>query len=384
MSQVDSRLRGLRVLLVGNDPEYFLMHRLPLVRALAAGGIDLHVAIPFVRDDPRFKGHEFTLHPLSLHRGSVNPFGELRTARELAALNKRIRPTLLHHITLKPVLYGSAVARACGTPHVVNSITGLGYVFSRDTAPARTLRALVLPLMRYGCNRSNVTMLFENTDDRDVYCSLGITELSRCHIVPSSGIEPEHYPAHEHRPGAVTVMLLGRMLWDKGVREFVEAARRVRAQLHEVSFVLVGGTDPNPESIPEAQLQGWHQEGVVEYWGWRSDVPGTLGRADILCLPSYREGLPRALLEGGASGLALVATDVPGCRDAVVDGVSGLLVPLRDPEALANAILTIGRDFERRKAMGAAARVHATARFSVTSVVAQTCAVYSEALGRMS
>ena len=370
--------------MVGNDPEYFLMHRRGLANALAAEGIDLHVAIPFDRGDERFRDTEFELHHLSLKRGSRNPLLEGQVFYELAALSRRVKPVLIHHVTIKPVMYGSAVARVLGTRAVVNSITGLGYVFSSSNADARLMKSVVVPLMRYGCNRQNVTMLFENGDDLQLYCSLGIADPTRSRVVPSSGVDPAGYDLHEHKPGPTTVMLLGRMLWDKGIREFVEAARVVRQRHPRTRFVLVGATDPNPESIPETSLRLWHDEGTVEYWGWRPDVARALQAADILCLPSYREGLPRALLEGGAAGLALVTTDVPGCRDAVRVGVSALVVPARDATALAGAILEFVESVERRTTMGAAARADVAARFSLESVVEQTRSVYGEALSRCS
>lgn len=373
-------LRGRRILLVGNDPEYFLMHRLALARSLVARGIDLHVAIPFATDDPRFASLPFPLHRLPLRRGSLNPMSELRALAALRVLTRRLRPELVHHVTIKPVLYGSIIARLSGTPHVVNSITGLGFVFASASFGARLLRALVRPLMRFGCLRPNVTMLFENRDDLQLYCDQGMAEKSRTGVIPSSGIDVAEYTPRQHGNGAVTVMLLGRMLWDKGIREFVDAAREVSRQRPGTKFVMVGGTDPNPESIPMQTLAQWQSEGVVEYWGWRSDVAAVLSGADILCLPSYREGLPRSMLEGGATGLPLIAADVPGCRDALQPGVTGLLVPVRDSAALAAAILKLVDDPDLRARMGQAARLDVATRFSTSSVIEGTMAVYRNVL----
>jgi glycosyltransferase involved in cell wall biosynthesis len=381
--QSSTPVRGRRILLVGNDPEYFLMHRLALATALLEMGIDLHVAIPFDPSDVRFQSLPFPLHRLPLLRGSVNPWLEMRTVAALAALSRRLRPLLVHHVTIKPMLYGSMVARLLGTPCVVNSITGLGFVFSSSGPAAKGLRLLVQPLMRFGCMRPNVTMLFENHDDLLLYCRQGMAQTSSSKVIPSSGIDISNYTPRQHEEGAVTVMVLGRMLWDKGIREFVEAARMVAAQRPATKFVLVGGTDPNPESIPLNTLQQWQHEGTVEYWGWRSDIPAVLSGADILCLPSYREGLPRSLLEGGASGLPLVATDVPGCRDALQPGISGLLVPPKDSAALAAAILRLVDDVGLRRQMGQAARADVANRFSTTSVVNATVSVYQDAIARV-
>lgn len=373
-------LRGCRLLLVGNDAEYFLMHRLALAKALIAQGIDLHVAIPFDVADPRFAAMPFPLHPLPLSRGSLNPWLELRALGALWALTRRLRPRLVHHVTIKPVLYGSIIARLLGTPSVVNSVTGLGYVFASSAPGARILRAIVRPLMRFGCFRPNVTMLFENRDDLLLYCELGMADKPKTSVIPSSGINVEEFTPRQHGTRAATVMLLGRMLWDKGIREFVEAARLVGKQRPGTRFVLVGGTDPNPESIPTQTLQQWQQENAVEYWGWRSDVAAVLSHADILCLPSYREGLPRSMLEGGAAGLPLIATNVPGCRDALQPGVTGLLVPARDSAALASAILKLVDDADLRAQMGQAARLDVATRFSTTSVIEGTMTVYRHSI----
>jgi glycosyltransferase involved in cell wall biosynthesis len=375
-------LLGRRILLVGNDPEYFLMHRLALATALVEQGIDLQVAIPFASSDGRFRGLPFAVHRLPLRRGSLNPWSEMRALGALLALSRRVRPSLVHHVTIKPMLYGSLVARLLGTPCVVNSITGLGYVFSSSEPAARCLRLLVRPLLRFGCVRPNVTMLFENQDDLVLYGRQRMAQVSNSRVVPSSGIDVGLYEPRQHDQRVVTVMVLGRMLWDKGIREFVEAARMVAAKRPTTKFVLVGGTDPNPESIPLATLQRWQQEGAVDYWGWRSDIPAVLSKADILCLPSYREGLPRSLLEGGAAGLPLIATDVPGCRDALRPGVSGLLVPPKDSAALASAILRLVDDVEMRRQMGQAARSDVASRFSIDSVVDATVAVYRDSMAR--
>lgn len=375
-------LLGRRILLVGNDPEYFLMHRLALATALVEQGIDLQVAIPFDSSDERFRALPFAVHRLPLLRGSLNPWSEMRTLGALFALSRRLRPILVHHVTIKPMLYGSIVARVLGTPCVVNSITGLGYVFASSEPAARCLRLVIRPLLRFGCMRPNVTMLFENQDDLLMYCRKRMAQVSSSRVAPSSGIDVAHYTPRQHDEGAVTVMVLGRMLWDKGIREFVDAARMVAAQRPATRFVLVGGTDPNPESIPLATLQRWQQEGAVEYWGWRSDIPAVLSQADILCLPSYREGLPRSLLEAGAAGLPLIATDVPGCRDVLQPGVSGLLVPPRDSAALASAILRLVDDAGMRKHMGQAARIDVAKRFSTASVVNATVTVYQDAITR--
>ena len=375
-------LAGVRILLVGNDPDYFLMHRLALANALTRDGVDLHVAIPFNRGDERFRSLNFPLHRISLSRGSRNIVSEITALSDILRVSRRVAPTIVHHATIKPVTYGSIAARLLRTPAVVNSITGLGYIFSSKNRDARLMRRLIAPALKFGCNRRAVTMLFENADDLKIYRDLGISRSAVSMVVPSSGIDVDAFEKHTHRDGPVTVMFLGRMLYDKGIVEFVDAARIVKRRRPETKFVLVGASDPNPESIPQTVISVWQSEGILEHWGWRSDVPQVLQNADILCLPSYREGLPRVLLEGAASGLAVVTTDVAGCRDAILPGCTGLMVPVRDSAALADAILELVVSRARRAALGSQARIDVQARFSISTVLTQTRNAYRGALDR--
>ncbi len=368
---------SLRLLLVGNDADYFFMHRLPLARALHGAGYDLHVAIPHLASDARVRAELYPVHRIPLSRGSTNAFRDLRTFVALSSLYRSLRPDLIHHVTLKPTLYGGVAARLCRIGRVVNSVTGLGFAFMSQTRRAALLRSALVPLLRYGCRRPGVRMLFENHEDLETYVELAICDRRASRILASSGITPDCFRNPERDPTAdVTVVTVSRMLWDKGIAELVEAARLVRAQRPNVRFVLVGGSDPNPTSIPEPTIRGWQKEGTIEWLGFRNDVPEILSRAHVFCLPSYREGLPRSLMEAAAAGLPAVASDVPGCRDVVEHRVTGLLVPPRDPEALATALLSLVEDPALRQTMGAAAQARARGRYTVDLVVRSTEDVY--------
>jgi glycosyltransferase involved in cell wall biosynthesis len=368
-----------RVLLVGNDVEYFIMHRLALALALARRGIDLHVALPSQPHEPLLHSQPFKLHLYDLKRASTNPLREVAALRQLRSLYRRARPAIIHHFTIKPVLYGSLAARGIEA-RVVNSVTGLGYLFTNSSAAVAVLRTLALPLLRIGCNRSDVTMAFENRDDLAVYVKQGVCAESQTTVLPSAGIDPAQFARPKTAHNGTVVMVLSRMLYAKGILDFIEAARIARRDAPELRFVLVGGSDPNPESIPSEHLTKAAAEGAVEYWGPTEDPGLALSSADILCLPSYREGLPRSLLEGALIGLPLIASDVPGCRDVVTHGENGLLVPVRNPNELALAALRLHRDPPLRVTMGERGRQTAAARYTVEAVADQTLAVYAQAL----
>jgi glycosyltransferase involved in cell wall biosynthesis len=368
------------VLLVGNDVEYFTMHRLALARALARRGIDLHVALPSAPQEPTLLQQPFKLHTYELRRASTNPAREATAFWQLRRLYDSLCPALIHHFTIKPVLYGSFASR--GLPsRVVNSVTGLGYLFTNESGFVRVLRTIVLPILRAGCKRSSVTMAFENRDDLSVYLRNNVCTEEQCTVLPSAGIDVANF-SHKRTPHAGTVvMLLSRMLYAKGVLEFIDAARIARRNEPTLRFVLVGGSDPNPESIPLDKLRAAHAEGAIEYWGPTGDPGAALAQADVLCLPSYREGLPRSLLEGALMGLPLIASDVPGCRDVVEHERNGLLVPVKSSAPIAEAALRLHRSPELRVAMGEEGRKFVSSRYTVEAVADQTIAVYLAALG---
>ncbi|HEX7114308.1 MAG TPA: glycosyltransferase family 4 protein [Steroidobacter sp.] len=373
-----------RVLLVGNDADYFLSHRLPLALRLSQEGYELHVALPFDPGDVRYRGLPFTLHRISLSRGSMRLHHEMKTLMELLSLYRRLRPDLVHHVTLKPTLYGGVAARLTGVPLVVNAMTGLGYVFTSDAIQARLIRAIAKWPLRFACRRENVTMIFQNPEDRDTFVSLGLTRKESTTLIRGSGVDVNIYrPAEEPPTGEPVVMLVSRMLWDKGIAEFVEAARMLKEEGATARFVLVGGTDPNPSSVPEATLKEWSSGGVVEWWGRQSDMPRIWAQAHIACLPSYAEGLPKSLLEAAAMGLPMVATDIPGCREIVRPGVTGLLVAKGDSRQLADALRQLIADPLRRRTLGGNARKLVETDFTVNKVVAETLELYEWLLSGM-
>jgi glycosyltransferase involved in cell wall biosynthesis len=372
-----------RLLFLITEDWYFWSHRLDLARAAAQAGFDVSIATRVTNHGERVQREGFRLSPISLFRRSRNPFVELAAVLELVRLYRRERPEIVHHVAMKPILYGSLAAWITGVPVVVNAFAGLGYAFTDETRRRsiehRYLRRALKLLLRL----SKSVVIFQNKDDRDLLFEEGVIELQHTRIIPGSGVDTKTFDLRQSDTECPVVMLASRMLWDKGIGEFVEASRRLKQKGVLARCVLVGRCDEhNPAAIDPTQIHQWVREGLVEWWEHREEMSSTLASAAIVVLPSYREGLPKVLLEAAACGKPLIATDVPGCRDVVTHGVNGLLVPVRDPAALTAAIDALLRDSWRRAAMGEAGRKVVVRDFSVERVAGQVIDLYRELLAR--
>lgn len=369
-----------RLLFVVTEDWYFLSHRLPLARAARARGWDVGVATRVGECEPLLRREGFRVFPLrALRRSSTNPIAEAAAIGELARIYRSFRPGVVHHVAIKPVLYGTMAARLVGVPRVVNALAGLGYLFSSRTIRARLLRRVAVGLLREAMDSRRVVTILQNPDDREVLVRLGITKPERTALIRGSGVDVDRFrpAAGEAASGVPVILYAGRMLRDKGIGELVGASRRLRDASIEVRVVLVGDPDPsNPSSIPEGTLHGWVEEGVVEWLGRRSDVDALLRGAAIACLPSYREGVPKFLLEAAASGVAIVSTDVPGCREIARDGDNALLVPPRDERALFEALSKLLDSQETRRRFGLRGREIVMAEFREQQVVDATLDLY--------
>jgi len=365
-----------RLLYVCAPVDFFVSHRLTLARAAQAAGFDVHVMTP---DDgvgvAAIKAAGLTWHELAIERGGMNPLREAATVRFFIAAYRRIRPDVVHHVTIKPVLYGTLAARIVDVPRVVNAVSGLGYMFTGGSALRRRFGAL---LYRLCLGHRDMTVIVQNAEDRDFFVGKRLIDPAAIVLIPGSGVDLALFeqPPRRTRPMVIQTC---RMLADKGVREFIAAAAMLRPH-HDARFVLVGGPDPaNPTSIPVAELEAAVDAGNIEWLGQRSDIPDLLATATVYCLASYREGLPKSLIEAAAASLPLVTTDTSGCREVVTDGVNGLLVPVADAPALAAAIGRLLDDEALRDRLGRAARADAEARFNVRRIVAAQVALYGAA-----
>lgn len=366
----------MKILLFANSDWYLYNFRLALAQAARAQGYEVVLLSPPGPYVPRLEQAGFRWIEARLSRRSLNPLGELAAIWWLARLYRRERPDLVHHFTVKCVLYGSLAARLAGVAAVVNAVTGLGHVFSASGPGAWLLRPWLGLFYRLTLRGSQV--VFQNPDDLAVFLARGWTRRGDSHLIRGSGVDVRRFCPHHCAGKANAVLLASRLLWAKGVGEYVAAAQRVRRQLPEVKFLVAGVPDPgNPGSIPLETIERWKSQGEVVLLGQREDMAALMGEVDVLVLPSYYgEGVPRCLIEGAASGLALVASDTPGCREVVKHGINGMLVPPRDGERLAEAVLALLRDDKLRTAMGEKSREIACADFSEQQVIDETLQVY--------
>lgn len=370
-----------KILYVVNDAPFFLSHRLALARAARDAGYEVHVATPDAPAAAAIRAERLMFHPVPMRRSGTRPLDEARSFLALLRLYRRLRPDLVHHVTIKPVLYGGIAARLAGVRAVVNAVTGLGYVFINPGTKNAALRRAALQAYRVALRHPHSRVIFQNPDDLNLFQSEGLVDADAAVMIRGAGVDMEMFTARPEPPGTPVVLLASRMLWDKGVGEFVEAARLLRSAGVAALFVLTGDTDPaNPAAIDPAQLQAWQASGVIEWRGHCDDMAAQFAAAHVVCLPSYREGLPKVLIEAAASGRPLVASDVPGCREIVRHGVNGLLVPARDARALADALRRLIDDADLRGRMGREGRELAVREFSLEKVIDETLAVYRDLL----
>ncbi len=377
-----------RLMFVVNNAAFFESHRLPVARAAQAAGWQVQLctgheasATLAAHAMPRLQQAGIVHTRLAFRSAGLNPLTELRGLVQLVRLMRRERPDVVHCASPKGVLYGALAARLSGVPALVIAVSGVGFTFT-DGGASRlrgVLRALVGPLSSWAWNHRRKRVIVQNAQDRSEVCARGWAGSEETVLLPGSGVDLPRYTALPLAPRDDIVLLPARLLRDKGVLEFVQAARGLRAQLPGWRFVLVGTADyDNPSAVAPGEIERWVAEGVVQWWGHREDMPAVYGRVRIVCLPSYREGMPRCLLEAAAAGCAVITTDVPGCRDAIEPGRSGLLVPPRDAAALATALLALCTDPARIDRLARAGRELARRRFSQETVIQRTLAIYDE------
>jgi glycosyltransferase involved in cell wall biosynthesis len=372
-----------KILFVVAEDWYFWSHRRPIAAAALQNGYDVYVATRVGDCGEKIIGAGFRLIPLRLNRSSYSLFHELRTVGQLRSIYRQVKPDIVHHIALKPVLYGSMAALGERRTQVINAFAGLGYLVSSPTFKARALKRVLWTMFRFLLNRPNSFLLLQNREDRDLLVAdVGVLP-EKTTIIRGSGVDIHEFQATAELPGVPIVLLSSRMLWIKGISDFVDAAKLLRARGVNARFVLAGDTDlGSPGAIPREKLQEWQNAGSVEWWGHQQSMPQMLQQATLVCLPSHGgEGVPKALIEAAASERAIVATDVPGCRDIVRHGINGLLVATKNPAALADAIATLLNNASLRAEMGRRGRKIAVNEFSEEKVIQQTLALYRKLLG---
>ncbi|MCB5187688.1 glycosyltransferase family 4 protein [Methylobacillus caricis] len=350
-------------------------HWLPLITGTKLAGFDVVLVTNVTNHEGELEQLGIRVIPLNIVRRSLNPFSAILTVYRLATIYRKERPEICHHIAIKPMLLGSIAAALTKVRHRVNWVAGLGWLFISQGWFALFLKRGVTKVFSHLLKSTEV--IVENGDDAAVMQGMGMRP-SHITLIRGAGVDTRVFApqARDEKP-PIVVVLPARMLWDKGIGEFVEAAAMLKAEKIDARFVLVGGTDAgNLASIAEAQLRTWQALGHIEWWGRRDDMPKVLEQANIVCLPSYREGLPKALLEAASSGKPIVTTNVPGCREVVQDGYNGILVPAKDAIKLAEALRRLILDHVMRQRMGHAGREMVLKEFSQEYIVRKVLSVY--------
>lgn len=373
---------GRRIVFFVTEDWYFYSHRLPLAQAALDNAYDVHLVTRVTKRSATTAPEGLTVHDIDVRRGSLNPFNDIRLLVHLVVLLRRLRPDILHNVALKPTIYGS-IAAALGSrrTQVVNALGGLGFVFSSTGPRTAWLRRLVLAQLRIALSGARRSLILQNEDDAQLLVKHRIVRRSAITLIRGSGVDPNVFVPHEHEDRIPVVALTARLLRDKGIHEFVQAVTILRERGVEARFVLIGAPDPdNPSSVTEEQCLSWQNSPGVEFWGWNSTMSLTLSEVDIVVLPSYREGLPKSLLEAASCALPIVTCDTSGCRDVVIDGYNGYLVPVGSVQPIADALDGLLKSPDTRVAMGLRGRALVLEKFSLTMVVEQTLSLYRKVL----
>jgi glycosyltransferase involved in cell wall biosynthesis len=366
-----------RLLYVVSEDWFFCSHFIDRAIAARDAGFDVAVATNPTGLRQRIESVGIRVHDLRMDRGSLSPLQSLRIVTRLARLVRAEAPDIVHAVALKPIFFAGMAAAIGRRAAFVNAPVGMGFIYTSDSVLAWALRPVVSILLRRLLNPKGSRVVFENPDDLAEYVSRRFVKETDTVLIRGAGIDTAKFKPSPSAAGVPCVILVARMLRDKGIFEYVQAAALLRSRGIAVRFLLVGAPDPlNRAAVAEGQLSAWAKEGVVEWAGPRNDIPELLAASHIACLPSYREGLPKSLLEALAAGLPIVTTDVPGCRETVVDGVNGYLVPARDAQALALAIEKLAVDPILRSVMGRESRRLAERHFSQEIVCRKTIDLY--------
>ncbi|KAA3627108.1 MAG: glycosyltransferase family 1 protein [Proteobacteria bacterium] len=374
---------GAVLLFLVTEDWYFASHRLPLAVDAGKAGYQVVVATRVRSHGDRISKRGIRVIDFDLGRRFINPLTEIMVLWRLVRLYAHERPAVVYHVGMKPVVYGSLAARIAGVAARVNAIAGLGYVFTSRRLKAKFLRPFLKTALRILLRGGKSRVIVQNRDDQRTLSEMMGCDAGNTVLIPGAGVDLDQFQPTDELSGNPVVLFASRMLWDKGVGDFVSAAERLRKKGVGARFVLVGAPDEgNPSSVPLAQIETWQRTGLVEWWGRRDDMPSVFAGSHLVCLPSYYgEGIPKVLIEAAASGRAIVATDIPGCRDIVHHEVNGLLVQPHDVGALATAMAMLVGNTELRRAMGAAGRRIAEAEYGLVSINRQSLAVIKAVAG---
>src|SRR6516162_6741122 len=368
-----------RVLYVVTEDWAFLSHRLPMARAARDAGFEVHVATRVSRGAAAIEAERFTLHPIPFARGSLSPLAAIASIAALRRVRRDVKPELTHHVALQACVLG--MLSTLGQPAAcINAFIGLGYSFTSETGKARVVRALIGLTLRFLINRRDCVALVQNKDDRAALVSLGLAQ-NRIALIPGSGVDVNRLTPLAEPNGAPTFGFVGRLLEDKGIRTLVAAHRLLRTRVPDARLLIAGSSDPaNPASVTEAEAKSWNTEAGIAWLGYVGDIVSFWSKVHVAVLPSRREGLPLSLMEAAACGRAMIASDVPGCREVVLHEQTGLVFPVDDAAALADAMERLAADPRLRARYATAARKLAVERLAADVIGRQIVALYRQLL----
>lgn len=374
--------KSKKLLFVVNVEWFFLSHRLPIALKAIKEGYEVHIATGITNRLVEMESYGLIVHPLSFDRSDSSPFSSFKLLLDILNVYKKVRPDIVHLVTIKSVLIGGLAARIAKIPSVVVAISGLGFTFTDRSLKAKLILIIIERLYRLALSSRNLVVIVQNKDDLATVKKLSQLSDDVFTLLPGSGIDLQEFYPCPYPEGLPVIVMASRMLFSKGVGEFVKASVQLKKEGIKARFVLVGEPDPaNPRSLTKEQLESWHQQEIIEWWGFSSKMAETINKSHIIVLPSYYgEGLPKVLIEASACGRAIITTDIPGCRDAIEPNVTGLLVPPKEVEPLAKAMRYLILNPEICLQIGMEARKRAETIFSIDEIVSAHLEIYQKLL----
>lgn len=376
-------LKKKKLLILINNLSFFCSHRLPITEVAKKKLFNVTIGYGELGginpDILKKKGYQLFYIPMK--RASINFFDDIKSLFYIWHFFIKTKPDIVHLVTIKPYLYGAIIARLVGVQGVVSAISGLGTLFIHKDFKSKILRTLIYPIYRIAFNHPNQKIIFQNSEDARTLIDWGVVNSNKIELLTGSGVNLKDFKNIKEPSGQIIVCFAARLLIDKGVYEYVEAAKILKEKGIKASFLLAGALDPqNPSGLKKADIEQIEKHGIVKIIGFYNDIPLLYSKSNIICLPSYREGLPKSLMEAAAASRAVVTTDVPGCRDAIIPDKTGLIVPVRNSEALASALEDLIRNHKKRKLMGQAGRKLAEKKFNIENIVNEHIKIYKNLL----
>lgn len=366
------------LLIVVSHLSFFISHRLEIAIAAKKQGYEVKVAVGEVDTDLKYLSQNgIECFHVPIQRGGINPLKEIKSLIDLWSLFSKLRPDIVHLVTIKPYLYGGIIARITKVPSVVSAVSGLGTLFIQNDFRSRFLRTILHQIYRFAFGHHNQKLIFQNQQDVNTLIEWGVLDKKKALLIPGSGVSLNNFINLDEPDGTVTVCFAGRLLREKGVYEFLNAARLLKERNIKANFLLVGDIDhKNPSALKVEELEQIREEGIVKILGHQKNIAKVYANSHIICLPSYREGLPKSLVEAAAASRAVVTTNVPGCKDAILPNKSGFLVPAKDSKKLADVLQLLIENNKLRISMGKIGRQLAEKEFVIEKIVKKHTDLY--------